>query len=319
MKTHFHLIINEKAGSGNARTVAKQIIKQMQEQNIVYTTYYTDYAGHEMEIVKKLAENTLIPWHSELELECFPLLLILGGDGTLHGALNALKDYNPTIPISYIPSGSGNDFARGVGIPKDTKKALNQILKAQTPKEIQVINYNEDIRREGGLAVNNIGIGIDATIVHAANESASKKALNKFKVGSLSYIFSILRVLFTQKGFPILVEMNGKKLTFDRAFLCTVTTHPYFGGGVAIAPNADPKKPILDFVLVERINIFKIFWLIFLLSQKKQMQSKYFHHYQTSKLRIVSTIPQYGHADGEILGQKSYDISFGTQTRLFWF
>ncbi|MBP2100592.1 diacylglycerol/lipid kinase family protein [Enterococcus rivorum] len=319
MKTHFHLVINEKAGSGNARKVAKQVIKQMQEQKIDYTTYYTDYAGHEMEIVGTLAENTLIPWSSKMDLDSFPLLLILGGDGTLHGAINALKNYHSAIPVSYIPSGSGNDFARGVGIPKDTKKALNQILNAQSPKEIEIINYNEEIRQEEGLAVNNIGIGIDATIVQVTNESASKKALNKFKLGSFSYILSIIRVLFTQKGFPILVEMNGKKMTFDRAFLCTVTTHPYFGGGVAIAPDADPRKPILDFVLVERINIFKILWLIFLLSQKKQMQSKYFHHFQTSKLRIISTIPQYGHADGEILGKKSYDISFTTQTRLFWF
>lgn len=319
MKTHFHLVINEKAGSGNARKVAKQIIKSMQEQKIDYSTYYTDYAGHEIHLVRQLAQQTLLPWPAEGTSESFPLLMILGGDGTLHGALNALKNYNPNIPISYIPSGSGNDFARGVGIPKDTKRALAQILNASAPTAIQIIHYNEAIRQEDGLAVNNLGIGVDAAIVEVTNQSASKKALNKFKLGSFAYIFSILRVLFTQKGFPVLIEMNGKEMTFDRAFLCTVTTHPYFGGGVAIAPNADPRKPLLDFVVVERINLFKIFWLIILLAQKKQLQSNHFHHFQTSKMRIVSTIPQYGHADGEILGKKSYDISFATETRWFWF
>ncbi|WP_207696591.1 hypothetical protein DOK67_0000003 [Enterococcus sp. DIV0212c] len=319
MKKHFYLVINENAGSGTGSKAAEKIIKQLQTANIDYTTFYTDHAGHEIEIVQKLAEDTLIPWTAELDIELFPLLVVLGGDGTLHSVLNALLTFDPNIPIGYIPCGSGNDFARGVGIEKQAEKAFFQLLKAEKPQEIQVITYAESIQEEIGLAVNNIGIGLDAAIVNAANTSASKHALNKFNMGSLSYIFSILKVLFTQKGFPILVEINGKNLEFDQAFLCTVTNHPYFGGGVPIAPVADPRKPVLDFVLVERINMFKIFWLIILLIQKKQMNSKYFHHYQSSKFRIVSTIPQYVHADGEILGKRSTDISFGTETRLFWF
>ncbi|MEI5995172.1 diacylglycerol/lipid kinase family protein [Candidatus Enterococcus mansonii] len=319
MKKHFYLVINGNAGGGTGRKTAVKIIKQLQTANIDYTTFYTDHAGHEIEIAQNLAENTLIPWSEELDTDLFPLLVVLGGDGTLHSILNALQAFDPKIPIGYIPCGSGNDFARGVGIARQAENAFLQLLKADAPQEIQVITYDESIQDESGLAVNNIGIGLDGAIVQAANTSTSKHALNKFNMGSLSYIFSILKVLFTQKGFPILVEMNGKNLEFDRAFLCTITNHPYFGGGVSIAPIANPRKPVMDFVLVERINIFKILWLIILLIQKKQMDSKYFHHYQSSKFRIVSTLPQYVHADGEILGKRSTDISFGTEVRLFWF
>ena len=125
--------------------------------------------------------------------------------------------------------------------------------------------------------------------------------------------------MFKQKGFPILVEMNGKQYTFNRAFLCTVTNHPYFGGGVSIMPTANPRKAVVDLVVVERINIFKILWLIFLLLRQKQGKSKHFHHFQSSKIRIVSTIPQTIHADGEILGKRSIDMVYTTQKRLFWF
>lgn len=319
MKKHFYLVINENAGSGIGRKAADKIIKQLQTANIDYTTFYTTHAGHEIEIVQKLAENTLIPWTTELEIDCFPLLVVLGGDGTLHSVLNALQSFDSKIPVGYIPCGSGNDFARGVGIPRQTEKAFFQLLKADSPQEIKVITYDESIQNEVGIAVNNVGIGLDAAIVNAANTSTSKSTLNKFNMGSFSYMFSILKVLFTQKGFPILIEVNGKKLEFDRAFLCTITKHPYFGGGVSIAPIADPRKSVLDFVLVERVNLFKIFWLILLLIQQKHMKSKYFHHFQSSKFRIISTIPQYVHADGEILGKRSTDISFGTDTRLFWF
>ena len=319
MKKHFYLVVNENAGGGTGKKAAEKIIKQLKTATIDHTVFYTEYAGHEQIIVQNLAETTLLPWSNDLELDSFPLLVVLGGDGTFHSVINALQTFDHTIPLGYIPCGSGNDFARGAGISRQTEKAFVQLLKAEQPQELQVITYNESVQEEIGIALNNVGIGLDAAIVHVANDSASKHALNKFNLGSFTYIFSILNVLFTQKGFPIRVEVNGQTLEFNHAFLCTVTNHPYFGGGVAIAPLADSRKPVLDLVLVERINLFKIFWLIILLVLKKHMKSKYVHHFQSSKLRIVSTVPQYIHADGEILGERSTDFSFGTETRLFWF
>ncbi len=87
--------------------------------------------------------------------------------------------------------------------------------------------YEEKISEKKGIAVNNFGIGLDAAIVHATNHSSTKKRLNKYNLGSFSYLFSILRALFTQKGFPILVDAGGKQLNFSNAFLCTATKHPF--------------------------------------------------------------------------------------------
>lgn len=319
MEKHLYLIINKEAGSGNGKKVADKLKKQLQLLSVKHTIFYTEYAGHEQLIVQQLAAETLIPWQKTEEHEVFPLLVVMGGDGTLHSAVNALYEINPMIPVGYLPCGSGNDFARGTGIERQLEKGLSQILRAEEPQAIQVIHYEDAVQQEKGFAVNNVGIGLDAAIVQAANTSKAKQALNKFNMGSLSYLFSILKVLFTQKGFPVLIDINGKTIDSSRAFLCTVTNHPYFGGGVAIAPVADPRKPVLDLVLVERISIFKIFWLIFLLSQKKHMESKNFHHYQTSKLRIVSTVPEYVHADGEILGKQNLDVTFTIHEGLFWF
>lgn len=319
MNIHYYLVINGQASGGNGRKVAKKIIQQLQQRALTHTVIYTEYAGHETEITTELADTTLVPWSEELDVPSFPLLVVLGGDGTLHNVVNALRNHDTAIPVSYIPCGSGNDFARGVGISRNAEQAFSQLLRTRAPQEIQLIHYLEGNQEEIGLATNNVGIGLDAAIVAKTNASASKKALNKFNLGSLSYIFSILSVLFRQKGFPILVEMNGKQLTFNRAFLCTVTNHPYFGGGVSILPTADPKKPVVDLVLVERVNLFKIFWLILLLLRQKQTSSKNFHHFQSSKIRIVSTIPQYVHADGEDLGKRSVDFTFSTSSRLFWF
>ena len=92
-----------------------------------------------------------------------------------------------------------------------------------------------------------------------------------------------------------------------------------FWRGVSIMPTANPRKAVVDLVVVERINIFKILWLIFLLLRQKQGKSKHFHHFQSSKIRIVSTIPQTIHADGEILGKRSIDMVYTTQNVCFGF
>ncbi|WP_165005387.1 MULTISPECIES: diacylglycerol kinase family protein [unclassified Enterococcus] len=320
MKFHYHLLINQAAGSGAGKKAAQKILPQFEKKKLAYSVYYSEYQGHDSEIAERLAKETLASWTEENRetLDPFPLLVIVGGDGTLHQVLDTFYQLDVEFPVAYIPAGSGNDFARGIGLSRDVEKALDSILTATAPQEINLLTYDEKVSEKRGIVVNNFGIGLDASIVHATNHSTAKERLNKYNLGSFSYLFSILRVFFKQKGFPILVDVGGKQMDFEKAFLCTTTNHPYFGGGVAIAPTADAFKPTIDLVVVERINLFKILWIIFLLLRKKQLRSKNFHHYTSSKLRIVTTVPQYGQEDGEDIEPQSFDLRFSIKKQLFW-
>ncbi|RDC49013.1 diacylglycerol kinase family lipid kinase [Acinetobacter sp. RIT592] len=321
MNFHYHLLINQAAGSGNGKKTADKILPILDQKKLSYTVHYSEYKGHDALIAEHLAENTLIEWEEDIDADTigwYPLLIVIGGDGTLHQVLNTFHHLCVSFPVGFIPAGSGNDFARGIGLSRDPEKALETILATKEPQKINVLHYEEKVNDREGLALNNFGIGLDAAIVHTTNHSNAKKRLNKYNLGSLSYIFSLLYVLFSQKGFPILVDIGGKRVNFKKAFLCTATNHPYFGGGVSIVPTADVTKPTIDFVVVERVNLFKIAWLLLLLLQKKQMHSKYFHHYTTSKLRIVSTMPQYGQEDGEDLEKQSFDLQLTNKTQLLW-
>lgn len=324
MKFHFHVLINQASGSGRGQKVGDKITALLIENKFEHTLYYTEYAGHELEIVQQLvASDTLKAWDPESQKldssTSFPLLMVIGGDGTLHQVLNELYHLGKDFPVSYIPGGSGNDFARGIGLSRQPEKAFWQIVKAQEPTKINNLFYNEKIQAEKGVVINNVGIGLDAAIVNATNTSFAKKELNKYNLGSLAYISSILKVLFTQKGFPILVEVNGTEHSFKKAFLCTTANHPYFGGGVAIAPMAKADKENIDLVVIERIPMFKIFWLIIKLIRNTHTNSKHYHHFNSSKMRIVSTIPQYGQADGEVMGERPFDITFTTKPQWIWY
>lgn len=322
MNFHYHLLINPAAGSGNGGKKAEKIIQLLDDGDYTYTPYYTESPGDEKKIIERIVE-LLSPWSENCEKDhidnSFHLLVVIGGDGTLHQVVNQFYALGVNLPVSYIPAGSGNDFARGIGLSREPEKAFKQITSALKPQPINVFHYEEKIREEEGIVLNNIGIGLDALIVATTNASTSKKVLNKYHLGSASYALYLVKAILTQKTFPILVELNGQSLSFDRTFLCTTTNIPYFGGGVAIAPMADPKKEIIDLVVVEKPNLLAILRFLIQLLRKKHTDNKHYQHFTSSRIRIVSVVPQHGQADGENMGKRSFDINFSTETQYIWY
>ena len=93
-----------------------------------------------------------------------------------------------------------------------------------------------------------------------------QKAIEQIQL-RIIFVFILYSPCFIHsKGFPILVDAGGKQLSFQTHFMYNEAS--FFGGGIAIVPTADASKPVIDFVVVERINFFKILWLILLLIQK---------------------------------------------------
>ena len=126
--------------------------------------------------------------------------------------------------------------------PKEPEQVFWKIAGTATPQSVTIIKYHDQIQDETGFAINNIGIGLDASIVYAANHSAAEIKLKQVQFRFICLLVCSSECLIPAKGFPILVETNGKQLNFTKAFLCTTTNHPYFGGGVAIAPTANPQR-----------------------------------------------------------------------------
>lgn len=315
----WHLLINKKAGAGKAERILPQILEQLEEHKIDYYCYYTEHAGGEKTIVQQLLKQTLIPYSNEkTNAAKFPLLVVLGGDGTLHGVINTLKNY-PKIPVAYIPGGSGNDFARGVGIPNDPLKAVEQIIHAPKPTLLFLIRSFLNQTQREYIGLNNLGVGLDAAVVRAANASQMKSQLNHVDLGALSYLSAATGIILKQKGFPLTITVDGKQHHFKKAYLCTVTNHPYFGGGLAIDPTASAFKEELNLVIVEKIALPKIMNLVAKLIKKTHLTSKHVHQFRARELRLESESHEFGQIDGEELRKAPIDINFSIINHLFWF
>lgn len=309
MITTYYLLVNPASGGGKGQETALEICKRMKQHQLPYTCVYTNYAQHE----KKLTREWINKHKDQTQL-----LVVIGGDGTLHQVVNELYRNKCSQPIAYIPAGSGNDFARAFGIPLDIEGAFQHLIQTKNATELHLLKYREKDSNTFNIILNNLGIGIDGAIVYTANHSNLKKSLQKIGLGKLTYLISALRVLFTQKGFPLTITEKGRTQHFKNAFLCTATNHPYFGGGVKISPSTSATAPIMTLVVLERIPLYKIFWLLILLSRGKHEISKHLHYYHTDDLKLSTITPEFMQIDGESFEKQPQQLEFSFQSQLFW-
>lgn len=109
------LIINPTAGKMKLRGCLLDVITALSARYLV-TVCPTRYQNH----AKELAMNA--------EKEGFDIVICAGGDGTLNETVSGIMEGNSSLPIGYIPAGSTNDFAEGLGLAKQPVKAAEAIV-----------------------------------------------------------------------------------------------------------------------------------------------------------------------------------------------
>lgn len=302
---HYEIIVNETAGNGNAKHAWSTVQNILEQQNVDYTAHLTSHTHHEAYIASKLAGRNLKE----------TTVIVIGGDGTLHNALNGLEQGRPAtepqLPLAYIPSGTGDDFARGYGISMKPERALQQILTADHAYPTNIGTYTEAIKNEHGFFLNNIGIGFDAAIVSRTNHSSAKKRLNRTHLGRFSYLSKAIGVIYDQQPFSLMVQANGHRDAFAQAFIVVATNHPFIGGGFKVVDTANIDDPAIDMVVAERKNWLQTLWVIRAFARGKLSRSKWTRHYHVPKVHYTTTSLEFGQIDGEEMGNRFFDLTVG--------
>lgn len=311
MTTEYDIIINELAGSGHGQTVWEIVKPLLEQRQIVFEYRVSEYAGHTIRLATQFAQA-----RRQSTKNVTTVLLVIGGDGSLNEALNGLMQV-PTddpMPLAYIPGGSGNDFARGLGMATDPAIALAQILNNMRARPLSIGYYHETLKNDHRYFVNNVGLGFDAQIVDDTNRSKKKG-----KLGHWAYLSNALKAYSQQEGYPLTVHVGRQRDQYRHAFLCTVSNHPYFGGGVKILPQADIHDDHLELIVVEEPHWWTILWLFtLLLMGGRHLNSRFVHHYRSKKLHLLVNSVEIGQMDGQTIGNRNYDLYLSTQTYPFW-
>ena len=213
------LIVNPHAGGGRAEKRLPAVESVLRGHGMRFRVERTTSLDHARELARSTVERDEIA-------------ASLGGDGLAGAVAGELRGTRGVLGV--LPGGRGNDFVRKLGISQDPGEAA-EVLATGTVREV-------DVASAGGRAYLGIAsAGIDS--------DCQDIALNtRLKLGSLVYVYSILRVLRKWKPAGWTVTVDGERHTFS-GYSVGVSNSGMFGGGIRYVPDASLDDGLLDVVL----------------------------------------------------------------------
>ena len=198
--------------------------------------------------------------------------IAVGGDGTVHDVLNGLASFVEwktasgaevsfsDFTLGVIPSGSGNDWIKTLGIPADPAAAVRIISEGKTGRQdvVKVSMLNPDPGKEDqAIAVSYManvgGIGIDARICERVN--AMKR---EGKRGKILYVTSLIHAIRNRKPSRTKVVCDGETVYEGTYLSIAFGVGKYSGGGMRQTPAAVLDDGLLDMTLIPDLPLLRI-------------------------------------------------------------
>ena len=234
--------------------------------------------------------------------------IIIGGDGTLNTFVNAVMQSqvcSSEIYAALIPLGTGNDWSRTHGYSSHYLDAIDALVKGNfIHHDIGLVEtVINDMVVDARYFVNIAGFGFDGAVIF----NASKKT-TKFLPKQL-YLLNLLKTLLAYKS--QLVTLQSTDFTVTKAvFSIAAGICQYNGNGMRQCPDAIPNDGLLDVVMIEKVNIFKVLRNINNLFQGLHVKKlKEVSMYRTNYLEIKTKPFILGEVEGEMLTTGNYRIS----------
>lgn len=284
------LIVNPVAQSGKGSKsgkIAFNILSQEYKQNVdlIYTKNAND--------AKKIASTK----------QGYDTMIAVGGDGVIHETVNGLmmlkrKD-RPKFGI--IPVGSGNDYARSLGVSFDTKKAVHQLMTSNI-KNLDIGKVNDQYFAE------TLSFGLDAGIALGTMELRKKTNSTGFLLYFKSGIDQILHHYHT---YNYTLKLDDKKLDGE-SIIIAVQNGVTYGGGFQICPKASMEDGLLDICIARGGVKLPLALFMFSLASKgfhRHFSIVSFHRSKTAKLKFSGEHTPKCQIDGEEYTADEYNIS----------
>jgi diacylglycerol kinase (ATP) len=182
-------------------------------------------------------------------------IVVAGGDGSLHAVVRALhrrRELNGRV-LALLPLGTGNDFARGVGLPLEPEAAAEIVL-AGAPRPVDLL-----VDEVGEIVVNNVHAGAGAVASrHGARAKSvlEKVGLGKVGLGRLSYPVGAAITAINPPTLRLRVKVDGEVVNdLDHPVLMVALGNgSSVGGGAELNPDADPESGLIDVVVSRAVG-----------------------------------------------------------------
>lgn len=277
------LIVNPAAGQLKAKTGLMDIVKRMNALGCLVTVVTTQRRAQASELVKELRGD-------------YDRLVCCGGDGTLNEVISGLMQTEGKKELGYIPAGTTNDFAAGLGLAKDLGKAAEAAV-CGLPHELDLGSFN------GRYFSYVASFGMFS----ASSYSAPQAVKNIF--GHAAYVMEGMKELLNIKTYPVRVEADGQTIEGEYIY-GSISNATSIGGIVKLDPKlVDLRDGKFEVVLIKPLKSADSLTRLAMSLTSKHYDPEVMDFFQASEIRMTLPEQQPWSLDGEYEeGVKEADI-----------
>ena len=180
------------------------------------------------------------------------LVIAVGGDGTISETINGFFEngmpINPEAHVAILNTGTGGDFRKTFNLPEDIEGCVKRIGKGTTRKiDLGRMTFVNDDGGEATRYFNNIAsFGLSGEVDRAVNRANMSKMFG----GAFAFLWATLVTSFRYKPHPVRLQTDTGFDEVMNVGVCAVANGKYFGGGMKIAPDAEPDDGLFDIVIM---------------------------------------------------------------------
>jgi YegS/Rv2252/BmrU family lipid kinase len=281
-------VLNPISGRGRALRDRLRIEAALRARGLVCRIEVSSYAGHVLPLVRQALDA------GERNV------LAIGGDGTMHEAVNAIMQHPAaaSFTLAPMPVGTGNDWCRCLRIPNDYSAIAARCARGRTER-VDIGEARFPGADQPRYFVNVAGAGFDTYVL---------ERLPSRRFGALAYLAAVVRGLVGYRPRFMRVQTRADKIE-GRAFVTFVCLGGYCGGGMHVAPTADLHDGAFDIVRVGDLGRLDV-----LVSLRRLFDGTIAAHpkvrtLRTAVLTLDAPEPLAVEADGELIGNTPVTLS----------
>lgn len=287
------LIINPTAGRGQAGKQVHAIAQRLRESGFLNCVWhYTQASGDAERLARAAAQDGA------------SLVVAVGGDGTVHEVVNGILGTSATLGI--IPYGTGNDFARALGLHGSLAAACGALAQGETRRV--------DVGTIEGLGTGGprrflvlTGTGFDAQTARTVNEGIN------YLSGAPAYVWGAILTARKFMPFRLSLTLDDIQTIETPAMFVSVANTEMTGGGMKIAPGAQPDDGLLDICLVRETSKKDLLWQLTKVFDGRHVDHPAVTMLRASRITLNADPPQPLLIDGEVCGTTPAAITIERQ------
>lgn len=238
------IIANPASANGATGLRWSGIEARLRSEGLKFDVRLTESPGHATTLAREAAEQG------------YETVVCTGGDGTLNevvnGVMNGGTDEALRPKLGLIPSGTGTDFARGLGLPKSLDGIIAMLKRNRAqPIDVGRVSFQRANQTLSRYFINVAGIGFDGEVADVVSRTGKRG-------GSLAYFMTVFKVLASYRNkrarISLIQPEEGERVIDGEFNLIAVCKGRYFGGGMMICPHANAGDAQFSVIVINAMS-----------------------------------------------------------------